>query len=391
MKFNLRKHLLLHAIIGCFVVSAEGQTREKCTGICDSLSRAFVWEMTPNPSPDIPGVINYWEDTCGVWEVQNRARLMYAIAQNAYQPALWDTFLYSELPWYENRLKRIDRFRRDSIRDTVINRAYDCVQLDGPFDRYTFQFAGEYLTFTDLKPSERIALTLLAGDDTAHYDMLRTTNRDSSILAALYQDEVKRLLNKPRSFIRFGAGVWKPLENTVLGTHPEFFISVGTWFPKWGGEVDLAVRPGPSKDSFTIENKRMELYSNSFLGWSSNAYITGNLSDGYNARVNVKAGIGWDAVSLSYEEIIDDEEFTKLVMAHSFSAVIGFEYALLLKDNASITIGVMRHFTDYSDKRTDVKGQATSFRIGFAPGYSDVSDTQLRRMRFDPKIHSLPE
>jgi len=392
MTNELNRHLagITAILLMCFTVNAQDK-RTRCDGVSDSLSREFVQDMSADPRGDIPSLINYWEDTCGITEVQNRARLLFAISENEYEPALWDTFLYGELPWYESRLRRIERMYRDSIRDTVINRAFDCVQVDGSFDRYTREFARHYLSYDDLKPSERIVLTMLQGDDTAHYKLLRETPRDSAIIAAIYQDEVGRILRKPETYVRVGLGVWRPLDNTVLGTHPTLFCNLGEWHQKWGWEVDFSVRPFASRDSFEIKTKRIELYSDRFSGWSSNAYVTRNLSKQHHTKLNLRFGLGWDGVALSYDEELDEETIERMVMANSFSAVVGLEWILKFRTGEAVSVGIQRHFTNYSDKRTSVPGGATSLRLGVSLGGASNKDLQLEKIRFDPWEHKLPE
>jgi len=389
---DLRKYLLGFIALTCISWHANAQKRYiQCSGESDSMSREFIQAMMSGPSEDIPALINYWEDSCGVTEVQNRARLIFAISENAYEPTLWDTFLYGELPWYENRLRRIHRLRRDSVRDTVINRAFDCVQVDGPFDRYTREFANWHLQNTDLKPSERIVLTMLSGDDTLHYQMLRETHRDSATIAAIYQDEVGRILLKPEMYFRIGLGVWKPVDNEVLGTHPTIFCNLGQWHQKWGWEVDFAFRPFPSRDSFQIKTKKVDIYSNSFSGWSSNAYVTRNLSRQQHTKLNLRAGIGWDGVALNYVEEFDEVDVDRMVVANSFSAVAGLEWVLKFRNGEMMSVGIQRHFTNYSDKRTDVPGGATSLRVGYSFGGVSDKDWQLEKLRFDPWEHELTE
>jgi len=78
-------------------------------------------------------------------------------------------------------------------------------------------------------------------------------------------------------------------------------------------------------------------------------------------------------------------------LANSFSAVAGLEWVLKFRNGEMMSVGIQRHFTDYSDKRTDVPGGATSLRVGYSFGGVSDKDWQLEKLRFDPWEHKLPE
>lgn len=333
----------------------------------------------------VPELLNFWEYQCGVAEPQIRARLLYVIALNAYRSELWDTLIYEEMDQYRYRLefagrnKYSERFFRSNAE------FFGFVPPNSLLDSFTKEFSRHYLRYTDLQPSERLILTALAGLTDDYFDLMRHTDSDSSLHAALYRSELEHTLAMKEGFGRIGLGIWSPGgRSELLGSHPVFLLDAGSYAEKWGWEIDFEIRFLKSRDSFDFKNKHVDLYTDRFSGWGLNLCYTRNLSKLHRNRLNLKAGFGWDALAISVLTETDVETYDKLYFANSPSAILGLEW-VMRTGNGTWTVGYTRHFMDYSlSKRTDLDGFANSLKVGYGFIDNDTKRRKLQQLHFDP-------
>lgn len=371
-------------------MQAQNFPEDPCLILSDSICTEYIELMSTAGQDEVPALLDYWEFQCGVYEPQIRARLLYVIALNAYEPTIWDSVMYEEADYYESRMKMSRLFNKDEFHADYYNDYGDrfgYVKLFSDFDSFTVEFARRYLQYSDLKYSERVLLNLYAGNIDEYYTLLQTDQSDSNLYVNLYRQKLDKVLKIPDEFLRIGLGVWSPGEEAeILGTHPSLHLDFGQYHQRRGWEVDFELRFLKSRDSFDFENSKVNLYTDRFSGWALNWCYSLNLSKQPVYRLNLKAGVGWDALAISVEESTDTETYDRLYWASSPSAILGLEWTK--RTNFSFwTVGYTRHFMDYSmSDRTSLSGFAHSVRVLIGFIGNDVKTEKLTEMHANPWI-----
>jgi len=378
------------------VVQAQDQEtddRSPCEIIGDSITTQLIYDFYKGQFESTGKLIDHWEYECGVYDPQIRAKTLFVISINAYEPEQWDSFLYDNLPWFISRLntrRYTDRTGKKLLKPKEL---YGSIPIGGLFDSFSREEASYLLSFQDLKPSEKIVLHLLSENDSNYFQLLKSVNRDSSIIAKIYQDEVRRTLNLPEAFFRAGLSIWSPDGNaSILGNHPTLTLGGGRWHSKWGWEVDFDLRIFKSKDSFTFVKKKHDFYTDRFTGWAINGFYSRNIATRDDRRLNLKLGGGWDALSVPYEEEVDGETTYLFAFANSFSLVMGLEYGMKIGNGSYLNLAYQRHLMNYTlKKRTTLDGFAHSLRVSMTWMDNGSKYQKLKELRFDPAVDILPE
>jgi len=372
----------------CSNINAQTKKLSLCEIQSDSVIDMLIPQFYQNDFDSTGELINHWSSVCGLYDPQFRAKVLYVISINEYRQAEWDTFLHQNLPYFEQRLSRS---RDSSFRKLNLSRGrseyFGSVPIGEAYDSFSRDQATYLLGYEDLGASERLVLTLLSEDDSGYYEQLKTTNNDSSIIADLYQNRVRRIFEKPEPFFAAGIGMWSPdREASILGDHPALLASFGEWHPKWGWEFDFDLRILKSRDSFNFTKKQLDIYTDEFAGWAVNGFYTRNISNNFKKRLNLKIGGGWDALIVFYEE--EESEF-----ANSFSGVIGLEWALDIGHNLHLKLGYNRHFMSYSWRnRTTLSGNAHSLNLSVSRSTDRQQKIEtLKYLKFDPFTESVSD
>ena len=376
----------------CSNINAQTKKLSPCEIQSDSVIDMLIPQFYQNDFDSTGSLIDHWSSECGLYHPQYRAKVLYVISINEYRQSLWDTFLYENLPDFEDWLikSRDTTWKRLRHRGRLI-KYFGSVPVGRAYDSFSRDQANYLLGYDDLSASEQIVLTLLSEDDSTYFKKLKTTNSDSSILANLYQSEIRRTLEEPDYFIACGMGIWSPdREASILGSHPSLVGSCGQWHSKWGWEMDFDLRILKSRDSFSFIKKDFDLYTDRFAGWAINGFYTRNISKTYNKRLNLKIGGGWDALSVLYEKEVDGETVDDFVFANSFSGVLGLEWSMDIGNNMCLKLAYHRHFMSYSWRdRTTLSGNAHSLNLNISWLDRHSKNKALKNLRFDPYTESL--
>lgn len=330
-----------------------------CVNVIDNSMRLIPHYHNNNQFDSLNLTLENWEKTCGMSEPLLRFKILFAIKQNNFSEALYDTLSITE--YWRNYNKRI----KYKSFDGGIPTGYKYLNA---YDSFTENFAKNLKirrsqSTTDV---ENFFLDLYSDNFYLSYDKIRYGDFMDSKLKQDFHQDIGRWRNIKFSSSIF-TGIWLPLGNIkTLGNHPIIGISSGVGYKKWSFDMILEWRFLKSPNYYLVESFDSVYSTNRFFGGLYGVQLGYEIFQKDNTKIFVSAGYGFDSfdsVQIPHPDR-PGERHTKTI--NSRNTNFGFEYRKYHNYTSFWGLGLRYNLVNYDNPNgTDLSGNTINIRLKY--------------------------
>ena len=293
-------------------------------------------------------VLNNWEATCGISEPIMRTRILFAILQDNFSEALYDSTIVDDVLNY--------MIRMDTLNIGIFNNYkeyFGFVPIRGDYDYFTQSIADTLLQRTFYDPMELFFSETYANvmNDAVKEIQLDTIFNNTEF-RSYYYNRVAKVRNKIDYNLSFLGGIWIPFDNaSLLGNHPLLGVQMGIHSHKMTYNLTLAFKFSKSKNEYTILRDGNIETTDVFYG----GYIGAGLErEIFKFKINefdLLAGIGYDGFQSIIINTEDDNPNNDVGHSiHSINTNFGMGYKRILANKRYIGLQGKYNFVNYINK-----------------------------------------
>ncbi len=326
-------------------------------------------------------VLNTWEATCGTSEPITRTRILFAILQNKFSEALYDSTIVDYILNY--------MIRMDTTRIGIYNNYkeyFGFVTIRGDYDYFTQNMADTLLQRTFYEPMELFFSETYANVLT---DAVKEIQLDSIYNNTEFSSYYYKRADKVRSQIDYNftflSGIWIPLGNaSLLGNHPLLGLQLGIHSQKMTYNLALAFKFLRSKNEYAILRDGNMDTTDTFFGGYIGAGIERGIFKFKNNEIDLLAGIGYDGFqSVNVNTADDDPNNDVGHSVNSLNTNFGLGYRHFFVNKSYIGLQGKYNFVNYINRGgTNIMGD--NITISFVVGgfYNEKKKYELNELHY---------
>ncbi len=323
-------------------------------------------------------VLDLWTDDCGESEPSVRTRILTAIETGTFDEGMYDSNIIDYLSMF--RVSRENRYRNQSRFMGALFGDDRGVALAMSFDSTLVAIAEKLAGSTDSDAVEHLFCRYYSGDFDYFFRRLKSSEFDHTKLHQYYTNHIDGLKSSDDGFnIQYSAriGRWYPDKSMdVLGSHPEFGLSVGVMRKQIEIGLTGAVRWGDPNDNYRVFHKGRVRDTDHYFGGSIGIDIGAEILKGRIAGFVIFIGIGYDGI-IAIEG--DDNEKGKTLGSMSLGA--GAHLRFFIDRYSSKYVGLLTRigYVDYRNERGTQLTDGT-FSIALTFGFCGRSE-KIRKLK----------
>lgn len=291
-------------------------------------------------------VINNWQSTCGISEPILRTRILFAILEDKFSEALYDSTI---VDYVLNYIKRMDT---TTTSDLYYNYQYyfGFVPIRAEYDYFTQCIADTLLQRIFYNPMELLFSEFYANVliDPVKEIQLDTIYNNTEF-SSYYFTRVDKWKQKADLNLNFFTGIWIPYGNaSLLGNHPLLGFQVGGHKQKMTYNMTLAFRLLKSKNEYTILRDGNIETTDNFFGGYIGADIEREILKFRKNEFDILAGIGYDGFQSVLVNTEDDDPDNDI--GHSINSIntnFGLGYRHYRSKKSYIGLQAKYNFVNY--------------------------------------------
>lgn len=327
-------------------------------------------------------VLNNWQSTCGISEPILRTRILFAILQNNFSEALYDSTI---VDYVLNYMKRMDTTTTVDLYNDY-QYYFGFVPIRENYDYFTQCIADTLLQRIFYDPlellfSEFYANVLIDPVKEIQFD----TIYNNTEFRSYYYQRVDKYKHSADANINIFTGAWIPYGNAaLLGNHPVFGFQVGAHTQKITYNITLAFRLFKSKNEYTIFREGNIETTDKFFGGYFGVDIEREIFKWRKNEFEIIGGVGFDGFTSVLVNTEDDNPDNDV--GHNISSVntnFGLGYRHYISNNTYIGLQGKYNFVNYKNVGgTNLSGDSITISLFWGGFFNAQKKYDLNELRY---------
>lgn len=359
---------------------SSGETPD-CDSITYNSTNLIMYFYDVQDYDSVEIVLNNWQQTCGVSEPILRTRILFAILENNFSEALYDSTIMDYVLNYLFRMDTANIVFYDDYRGY-----FGFVPIRGNYDYFTQSIADSLLQRVFYNSMELFFSELYANVITDPVkEIQQDTIYNKSVFRSYYYQRVDKYRYKADYNLNFHTGIWIPFGNaSLLGNHALLGCQLGIHKQKMTYNLTFAFKFLSSKNEYTILRDGNIEKTNTFFGSYIGADVERELFRYKKNEFNLLAGIGYDgfqSVLVNTEDNNSNNDVGHTI--NSINTNFGLGYRHYMEGKRYIGLQGRYNFVNYKNNGgTNLLGD--NLTITFLAGgfFNDRKYYELNELRY---------
>jgi hypothetical protein len=321
-------------------------------------------------------ILNYWETNCGISEPIMRTKILFAIQENNFTEAIYDSTILFYLMNYQDRIKRAEpTYYRFVYNGESVSRTLE-------YNKFTQKVADELVGKQPVNSIELLFCRFYANViENPFEELQKEAIYDHTKLKSFYNKEIKKF--SKRAYIHAGiiTGIWVPTGNaSLLGIHPVFGIQGGIRYKKMTFDVTLVCRFLKSQNDYIIFKDGMIDTTDHYSGWYAGLDVERELFKFKRNHFDILAGIGYDGFStidVNKNDNITTNDYGYSIGSLNINGGLGYKHSF--DNDYYVSVQAKYNFVGYKNSNgTDFTGNCITISVILGGILNNYRDYQKR-------------
>lgn len=353
-----------------------------CEGVAYNSTKLIMYFYAIHDYDSAGIVLDYWEANCGISEPILRSRILFAILENHFDEALYDSTI---VDYVLNYMKRMDITTTADLYHDYME-YFGFVPIREEYDYFTQCIADTLLKRIFYNPMELFFSEMYANVivDPVKEIQLDTIYSNTEF-RSFYDKRVDMWKQKADLNLNLFTGIWIPYGNAaLLGNHPLLGMQVGVHKQKMTYNLTLAFRLFKSKNEYTILRDGNTETTDRFLGSYVGVDLERELIRFRENEFNLLSGIGYDgfqSILVNTEDDNPDNDTGHSI--HSINTNFGLGYRHYRSNKSYIGLQCRYNFVNYVNTGgTNLSGDNLTVSIFFGGFSNNKKYYELNELRY---------
>jgi hypothetical protein len=352
--------------------------RVSCQDVSEN-SQILIPEYYQRGNRDtINGIMQYWEEKCGLSEELFRLKVLLAIQADTFNEKT-----YSNLPVLNYVLTYKD-WRIYYLK--ISQQAYykNIVLSNANFDRFTQNLAEALSRKNKLQPIEKFYVNLYAKKDSNSFlEPLKDSALNATMLKKQYDSTLKHYLKKPKTHLSFFSGIWIPTQNLkTLGIHPILGTQMGFETRKFCFDITGEVRFLKSANPYHVEKDGVHYSTQHYFGGLLGLDAAYSLGKRNKNELLISCGAAYEGFDALTQKSTSGKEET-LKSIGTFNLNPGISIRRFIFKRSYIGLDFRYNIINYNNKNgTDISGNAFTIRLKYGVLSNPIREYGLKQLEY---------
>jgi len=354
-----------------------------CDTVAYDATRLIIYFYNNKQYDSANIVLDNWEAACGLSEPIFRTRILFAIRNNSFSEALYDSTIVDDVL---NYLMRMDTTASPDLY-SYYKDYFGHVPLRGEYDYFTQSVADDLLEMTFYDPAELLFSELYANvlPDPVK-TIVKDTTFNTTLVHSYYNKQIEKYLNMPDWHFGIYAGIWIPFDNAAwLGDHPMIGMQLGMRKKQMTYNLSLDFKFGKPKNEYAYMKDGYADTSNNFVGIYAGIDIERKILTFGKNEISLLAGLGYDgfdAVNVNTEDSDPNNDVSYMISSLNTNFGLGFRH--FINNGTYYGLKATYNIVNYNNPGgTNFSGNTLSISLTVGGFHNQKKAYYLNEYRYD--------